>query len=70
VTRRNPDAGDLDVPTLDLLRSFRSDAATSEPLALGVYASVLRPGNMRVGDAVEITRADGARDRRFERQID
>jgi hypothetical protein len=54
VTSRHPDSGRIDVPTLELLRELRGDAETTEPLALGVYASVLSPGAVTVGDAVEI----------------
>jgi MOSC domain-containing protein YiiM len=45
-------SGAVDLPTLDLLRSFRSGAPTSEPLAFGVYAEVLRPGIVELGDEV------------------
>lgn len=54
VTSRDPDSGEIDVPTLELLRELRSDAQTSEPLALGVHAAVLAAGEVRVGDAVEL----------------
>jgi uncharacterized protein len=50
VTSRHPVSGVVDLPTLDLLRSFRSGAPTTEPLAFGVYAQVLRPGVVEVGD--------------------
>lgn len=52
VTSRHPVSGAVDLPTLDLLRSFRSGAPTTEPLALGVYAEVLRPGIVALGDEV------------------
>jgi uncharacterized protein YcbX len=52
VTSRDPDTGVVDVPTLDLLRDLRGAAATTEPLALGVWGEVLVPGEVRVGDAV------------------
>ncbi len=54
VTSRDPDTGVVDVPTLDLLRELRGDAATTEPLALGVHAAVLVPGAAAIGDAVEM----------------
>ena len=50
ITSRNPDSGALDLPTLDYLRAYRADLATSEPLAFGVHAAVLVPGVVRVGD--------------------
>jgi uncharacterized protein YcbX len=52
VTSRDPDSGEIDLPTLDLLRELRGEAATTEPLALGIYAAVLAPGAVRVGDEV------------------
>jgi uncharacterized protein YcbX len=54
VTSRHPESGAVDLPTLDLLRSFRAGLATTEPLPFGVYGEVLRPGEVRVGDRVEI----------------
>jgi uncharacterized protein YcbX len=56
VTSRDPDTGDMDVPTLDLLRRLRGGEDTTEPLALGVYGAVLRGGEISVGDAVEVVR--------------
>ncbi len=52
VTTRDPDSGDVDLPVLDLLRSYRGGLPTTEPLALGVYGEVLEPGRVRLGDAV------------------
>lgn len=52
VTQRDPETGVTDLPTLDLLRSYRSGLDTSEPLAFGVYGEVLEPGRVTVGDAV------------------
>jgi len=53
VTSRDPLSGSVDLPTLDLLRSYRDDAATTEPLAFGIYGEVLEGGAVRVGDRVE-----------------
>lgn len=53
ITSRHPETGDVDVPTLDLLRDYRGDAQTTEPLAFGVYGSVVRDGMVEVGDAVQ-----------------
>jgi uncharacterized protein YcbX len=58
VTSRDPDTGVVDVPTLDLLRDLRGAAATTEPLALGIWGEVLVPGEVRVGDAVWLDRSD------------
>jgi uncharacterized protein YcbX len=54
VTSRHPDSGALDLPTLDLLREYRENAATTEPLAFGVYGSVLHDGVVRLGDRVAL----------------
>ncbi len=54
VTSRDPDTGTVDVPTLDLLRELRAGAATTEPLALGVWGEVLVPGEVALGDAVRL----------------
>jgi uncharacterized protein len=52
VTTRHPESGLVDLPTLDLLRSYRAGLDTSEPLAFGVYGEVLEGGLVRVGDEV------------------
>jgi uncharacterized protein YcbX len=54
VTRLDPDSGVRDLETLDILASYRRDAATTEPLACGVHGTVLKPGTVSVGDAVEL----------------
>jgi hypothetical protein len=54
VTTLDPDSGEVDLPTLDLLRELRGDAGTTEPLAIGVHCAVLEPGEVAVGDPVEI----------------
>jgi len=54
VTTLDPDTGEVDLPTLDLLRELRGEAATTEPLALGVHCAVLEPGEVALGDAVEL----------------
>jgi uncharacterized protein YcbX len=59
VTTRNPETGDVDLPVLDLLRSYRSDLPTTEPLALGVYGEVLEPGRIRRGDPVTLDAGGG-----------
>jgi uncharacterized protein len=51
VTSQSPDTGVVDLPTLELL-SYRRGAATSEPLAFGVFGAVLEPGPVRIGDSV------------------
>jgi len=51
-TTRQPDTGVVDLKTLHHLKAYRDEVPTTEPLPFGVYASVLRPGPVRVGDAV------------------
>ncbi len=55
VTSQDPDSGIADLPTLDLLRSYRGGVETTEPLALGIFGEVLEPGPVRLGDEVLIT---------------
>jgi uncharacterized protein YcbX len=52
VTCRDPDSGEVTLPTLDLLRSYRGELDTTEPLAFGIYGRVLQGGVIRVGDPV------------------
>jgi uncharacterized protein YcbX len=52
VTSRHPDTGNIDVPTLDLLGEYRRGLESTEPLPFGIYGEVVRPGPVRVGDAV------------------
>lgn len=55
ITQRHPESGTSDLPTLDLLRSYRRGLDTTEPLAFGVYGEVLEPGRVAVGDPIELT---------------
>ena len=57
ITSRQPETGVIDVPTLDLLGSYRRDADATEPLPFGIYGDVVSAGTIEVGDAVAI--ADG-----------
>jgi uncharacterized protein YcbX len=54
ITSRDPDTGEIDLPTLDMLRSYRGDLGTTEPLAFGIYGHALVPGTIRVGDSVTL----------------
>jgi uncharacterized protein YcbX len=53
VTGRDPETGEVDAPTLDLLRGYRKELETTEPLPFGVYGRVLSPGTVQVGDTLE-----------------
>lgn len=56
ITSRDPDTGVVDLPTLDILREYRGDLDTTEPLPFGIYGSVVEPGPIRVGDPVTVDR--------------
>lgn len=57
ITSRDPDSGVVDLPTLDLLGSYRGGVDSTEPLPFGVWGRVVSPGTVRVGD--EVAPADG-----------
>lgn len=51
-TTRDPETGRVDLKTLHLLRKYRSDVTTTEPLPFGIYGSVVEAGSVRLGDRV------------------
>jgi uncharacterized protein YcbX len=51
VTTCDPDTGVSDLDTLGALAAYRREGVV-EPLPLGVYAAVVEPGRVRVGDAI------------------
>lgn len=51
-TSRHPESGEIDLPTLDILRSYRDQVQSTEALPFGIFGEVVRPGPIRVGDAV------------------
>lgn len=53
VTTQDPDTGVPDLDTLRLLAGYRSEVESAEPLPIGVWGGVVRPGTVRVGDPVE-----------------
>jgi uncharacterized protein YcbX len=53
VTTRDPDTGERDLDTLRLLKDYRG-LRDGKHVDFGVYATVERPGHVRVGDAVEL----------------
>jgi uncharacterized protein YcbX len=52
VTTRHPETGERDLDTLRLLKEYRGQRETDGAVLFGVYATVERPGIVRVGDAV------------------
>jgi uncharacterized protein YcbX len=54
ITSLDPERGVPDLPTLDLLRSYRGGLDRTEPLPFGVYGEVLEPGRVALGDAVVV----------------
>lgn len=53
VTTQHPDTGRPDLDTLKALARYRGELEATEPLPFGVYAAVVEPGQVRVGDPVE-----------------
>jgi uncharacterized protein YcbX len=53
VTTQDPDTGIRSLDTLRLLAETRGHLPATEPLPFGVWAEVLVPGRVRVGDPVE-----------------
>ncbi len=58
VTSHDPETGRRSVDTLRLLKTHRDDVATTESLPFGVWAKILAPGSVAIGDPVELV--DGA----------
>lgn len=54
VTSRHPETGEIDLPTLDIIRSYREEAETTAPIPFGIYGEVVQPGRVRVGDWVTL----------------
>jgi len=52
VTTHDPDTGVPTLDTLHVLRAYRGDVPTDEPLPFGVWGEVVRPGRVAVGDSV------------------
>jgi MOSC domain-containing protein len=53
-TSRDPDSGDIDLPTLEMLRNYRAELESTEPLPFGIYGEVLQGGTVAVGDRVAV----------------
>jgi uncharacterized protein YcbX len=54
ITSRDPDSGDPDLATLDLLGGYRRDLDTTEPLPFGIFGEVRTGGPVRIGDPVRV----------------
>ncbi len=52
ITSRDPDTGQIDLPTLDMLGDYRDSVRSTEPLPFGIHGRVLEPGTVRIGDTV------------------
>lgn len=54
ITSRDPDSGEVDLPTLEVLGWYRGHGhvESTEPLPLGIYGRVLTPAEVRLGDPV------------------
>lgn len=53
VTTQDPDTGRPNLSTLHALTRYRGDVMSDEPLPFGVYAEVVEPGRVALGDAIE-----------------
>ena len=55
---RHPGRGDNDLRTLGIIKDYRgmSDTILGRGVSFGVYAAVVRPGVVRVGDRIEMGR--------------
>jgi uncharacterized protein YcbX len=54
ITSRDPESGEVDLATLDILRDYRGDEDSTEALPFGVYGSVERAGDVRIGDRLAL----------------
>jgi uncharacterized protein YcbX len=53
VTTRDPETGERDLDTLRLIKNYRGRREGDGAVVFGVYATVDRPGRVRVGDPFE-----------------
>ena len=52
--RSSPETGEIDLPTLDIVRDYRGETRSTEALPFGIYGEVVRECTVRVGDAVTV----------------
>jgi uncharacterized protein len=53
-TTRDPDTGEVTLPTLHMIAAYRKEHRSEEPLPFGIYGEVLEGGRVAVGDAVTV----------------
>ena len=53
VTTQNPETGVVDIDTLRALAAYRADVVSEEPLPIGIWGRVEKPGPVRLGDSVQ-----------------
>ena len=53
VTTRDPETGERDLDTLRLIKNYRGRRESDGAVLFGVYGQVVKPGRVRVGDALE-----------------
>ncbi len=53
VTTQDPDTGRPDLPTLHALTRYRGQVRSEEPLPFGVFAEVVEPGRVALGDPID-----------------
>jgi uncharacterized protein len=53
VTTQDPDTGIASFDTLRILQTTRGHLDTTEPLPFGIWADVVEPGDVSLGDAIE-----------------
>ena len=54
VTTLDPDSGTRDLDTLGAIAAYRGEVPTLEPLPFGVWCEVVGPGQVEVGDRIEV----------------
>jgi uncharacterized protein YcbX len=54
VTTMDPDTGESDLDTLEVLARYRRDVPSSEALSFGVWARVERAGRVAIGDDIAV----------------
>jgi len=54
-TTRHPDRGERDLPVVRLIRQYRGLDEEAGGVPFGVYATVVQPGRVRVGDELRLT---------------